>query len=252
MKISGDYHTHTIYSHGKGTIRENVERAREIGLKEIAITDHGLNHIILGLRWWKVEKTIQEINELRKEFNDINILIGIEANLIGTRGIIDIEKDQFKVFDIILCGFHKPARPDRVRDCFGMYLRSHLPLPQGKRAIQRNTKAYIEAVKSNPIDVLTHLNKCIKVDCGKIAKVCAEYGTFIELAVRHKTFSDDDYKAMLKTDVKFIINTDAHRVENVGNIKGIEELIDKHNIPIERIVNYGEKIPQFRSNKVNC
>ncbi|NLZ90577.1 MAG: histidinol-phosphatase, partial [Clostridiales bacterium] len=28
MNIFADYHTHTIYSHGKGTIEENVLEAR--------------------------------------------------------------------------------------------------------------------------------------------------------------------------------------------------------------------------------
>jgi len=248
MKIFGDYHTHTVYSHGKGTVRENVEYARKIGLKEIAITDHGLNHFILGLRWWKVEKIIEEVKQLRKEYDDIKILIGIEANIIGTRGRIDIKPEQFKVFDIILCGFHRPARPDRLRDWIGMYLRSYLKfIPQGKRAIKRNTKAYIEAVKKNPIDVLTHINKGVKVDCGEIAKVSAEYGTYIEIAGRHNTFNQKSIDDMLKTDVKFIINTDAHKVESIGDTQGAEELLRGYNIPTDRIVNWGDKKPVFRS-----
>ena len=40
-KMTFDYHTHTIFSHGKGTIADNVEAARSKGLKGIAITDHG-------------------------------------------------------------------------------------------------------------------------------------------------------------------------------------------------------------------
>ena len=32
MEIFADYHTHTIHSHGKGTVLENVKRAGEIGL----------------------------------------------------------------------------------------------------------------------------------------------------------------------------------------------------------------------------
>ena len=52
MNFLGDYHTHTIYSrkkfipyyHAKGTIEENILEAKKVGLKEIAITDHGFNH----------------------------------------------------------------------------------------------------------------------------------------------------------------------------------------------------------------
>ena len=28
----GDYHTHTVYSHGKGSVFDNARRAKEIGL----------------------------------------------------------------------------------------------------------------------------------------------------------------------------------------------------------------------------
>ena len=45
-----DYHTHTLYSHGKGTIQQNVEAAQRKGLKEIAITDHGPGHILYGVK----------------------------------------------------------------------------------------------------------------------------------------------------------------------------------------------------------
>ena len=122
---------------------------------------------------------IDEIKRLREEYADINILIGIEANIIGTRGIIDLKPEQFKLFDIILCGFHRPAMPDRLRDWFGMYLRSYLKIvPQGRRAVQRNTTAYVEAIRNNPIDIVTHINKGVKVDTGEIAKVCAEYGIY--------------------------------------------------------------------------
>ena len=37
MLLTGDYHTHTIYSHGKGTVMENALRAKEIGLKEFLL-----------------------------------------------------------------------------------------------------------------------------------------------------------------------------------------------------------------------
>ena len=36
MLLTGDYHTHTIYSHGSGTVLDNALAAKEKGLKEIA------------------------------------------------------------------------------------------------------------------------------------------------------------------------------------------------------------------------
>lgn len=38
--LTADYHTHTRYSHGKGTIEQNVQVARAKGLKKIALIRH--------------------------------------------------------------------------------------------------------------------------------------------------------------------------------------------------------------------
>ena len=36
-----DLHTHTTYSHGKGSIEDNVREAFNQGLEFVAISDHG-------------------------------------------------------------------------------------------------------------------------------------------------------------------------------------------------------------------
>ena len=41
MILTADYHTHTPYSHGKNTVLENAQAAKKLGLKQLAITDHG-------------------------------------------------------------------------------------------------------------------------------------------------------------------------------------------------------------------
>ena len=50
MVLTGDYHTHTPYSHGKDRVEENVAAAKAQGLKQIGITDHGFSHVALGIR----------------------------------------------------------------------------------------------------------------------------------------------------------------------------------------------------------
>ena len=49
-RLKYDFHTHTVFSHGKGTIEQNVMRAREIGLAAIAISDHGPGHMTYGIK----------------------------------------------------------------------------------------------------------------------------------------------------------------------------------------------------------
>ncbi len=66
MRIFADYHTHTVYSHGKGTIEDNVKRAIEIGLEVIAITDHGPAHVFYGLRKRDFKKMREEIDKINE------------------------------------------------------------------------------------------------------------------------------------------------------------------------------------------
>lgn len=60
MEILGDYHTHTVFSHGHGSIEDNVKAAIKMGLKEIAITDHGFSHNSYGVRRMDVAKMLEE------------------------------------------------------------------------------------------------------------------------------------------------------------------------------------------------
>ena len=118
MKLYGDYHTHTIYSHGKGTVEENVVKAISVGLKEVAITDHGLKHVVFGLREKKVFKMREEIELLRIKYPEIKIYAGVEANINGLGGTVDLTKENIGWFDIIVAGYHKAVWPKKFTDFF--------------------------------------------------------------------------------------------------------------------------------------
>ena len=60
MILTADYHTHTPYSHGKNTVMENVAKAKEEGLKQLAISDHGFSHVVYGLRRGKLNSYIAD------------------------------------------------------------------------------------------------------------------------------------------------------------------------------------------------
>ena len=58
MILTADYHTHTKYSDGKYTVLENVARAKELGLQEIGITEHGFSHLFFGIHRKEMKKFI--------------------------------------------------------------------------------------------------------------------------------------------------------------------------------------------------
>ena len=126
MKIFADYHTHTVYSHGKGTIRENVESAIKKGLKEIAITDHGPRHMTFGVSKDKIKKMRKEIDQLNEEYDNIKILMGLECNIISYDGSIDVDDEILEQLDILLVGFHMGARFKTLKDNYRMYIMNYL------------------------------------------------------------------------------------------------------------------------------
>jgi len=124
VNIVADYHTHTIYSHGKGTVMDNVMEARKKGLKRIAIADHGFGHFGFGIKVKDLPRIREEIDEINRRFDDIEVLFGIEANLTGVNGEIDIPDELFGAFDIILMGFHKAVIPSTVRDGWNLFFKN--------------------------------------------------------------------------------------------------------------------------------
>lgn len=118
MLLYGDYHTHTTYSrhkHGKGSVLENASVAADKGLKEIAITEHGFNHWAFGLRRKNIPQLQEDILNA-KEVTGVNVLFGIEANLISLDGDIDIKEMDYEFLDVLLMGYHKAVSTVTFKD----------------------------------------------------------------------------------------------------------------------------------------
>ena len=101
-----DHHTHTIYSHGKGTIEDHVKVASSKGLESIAITDHGPGHLTYGIKMSDIPKMKEEKKRLSIIYPDVKVLLGVEANTIRVAPYIDVDEEQKKEFDILLAGYH--------------------------------------------------------------------------------------------------------------------------------------------------
>lgn len=235
MKVFSDLHTHSKYSkfhHGKNTIEELVVKAIDEGLETIAITDHAPGHPF-GVWPFKLKKRKAEIEELRKKYPQIKILCGLETDLTTQSGKIDVSKKQRDDLDICLMGFHRTGYGNFWRMItFGLWRALFM-----KNNIEKNTQAYINAINNNKIDIVTHLQQYIKVDVGKVAEAAAKRGTLIEINNRHLLWTSEDVAKLLATDCKFVIDSDAHKVKDVGNFKIALDFIEKYKIPHERIVN---------------
>lgn len=248
MDFYGDYHTHTPYSHGKGKIEENVRRAAALGFKQVAITDHGFRHMMYNVKRRHVPAMQKEIAEAAERYK-IDVLMGLETNITGM-GAIDLKPSDYEFLDIVLCGYHKFVAPRRLRDFrhfFGNLIFNKSEWHE-KKWLSRNTDVYRSVIEKYKIDVITHINLDMPVDTVKVAKVCAETGTMIELNGKRIAFSDDQFRGMIETGVQFIVNSDAHRPERVGDFGPPLELLSRVPVPENRIANLNKK-PVFRSHK---
>ncbi len=249
MILTADYHTHTPYSHGKNTVYENAKAAKDKGLKQIAITDHGFNHLLFGLKRKRLSDLRSEINEA-EHFTGVKVLMGMESNIISISGKTDMKESDLKYFDVYLCGIHEVLRFASFSDMFNIFFKNYTAYKFGKKpsqkVIENTTKAYINVIKNNPVDILTHINYKCYCNLNEVAKCCADYGTYIEINTKKRHISAEELNSMAQTGARFVIDSDAHSADRVGDTKIADELLAEADIPLDLIDNIDGRLPRFR------
>lgn len=243
-KVKGIYHTHTKYSkfnHGKDSVKDMVDEAKSLGLVEYGITDHGPRHFF-GIWKKNIPKLRGEIDVLKSDTNT-KLVMGLEFNLLGNDGKTDFVNKYKDCFDIRFLGAHIGAWVG-FKNLFTYYL-PNIFCKNNKKVIERNTNAYINALKTGRFDCITHPNEFIKVDVKRLAEACVKYNCYLELNEKHMNLSSEDIAKILETDCKFLIGSDAHKKERILKLDRVMELIKKENIPSDRIANLN-KLPNFK------
>lgn len=198
----------------------------------------------------------KDLNEMKKQCEEaekqtgVKVLLGVEANFISNDGTIDLVEDDFKNLDLIIVGYHRFVKAKTIKDKFSFFIRNNFSklFPVSKKKIEKNTEAYIKALKKYKIDIISHLNRAIKVNALKVALAAKDAGTLIELNGKGIFFTDKELIEMAKANVKFILDSDAHSAKRVGEVNNAISLITRLNIPQELIVNL-DKLPKFIKEK---
>lgn len=249
MILTADYHTHTPYSHGKNTVLENVARAKELGLKQIGISDHGFSHLTFGIKRKKVPFLKNDCALAEKEYG-VKVLVGVEANILGESGKTDLKESDFENFDLFICGKHVMVSYASFGDFWHYFLGNlnvdKLHLKPSKKLIERNTRAYINMIKKNPVDIVSHVGFLCPADVKEVAKCAADYGTYIELNSKKQHLSDEELISLLDTKARFVIDSDAHSASRVGDTLLVDEQLKRVNFPLDRIDNIDGRLPDFR------
>lgn len=244
MAFYGDYHTHTIYSHGKGTVEENVLAARAKGLKAIAVTDHGICGYPQNMHPADFEPFLVEIRHCRELYPDMQILAGIEANLVSPNGELDMPRGAEKQLDVILCSYHTARFPDRVSAMLKLWLPNMLPTRNGRARRAKNTDAYIRAMQDYRVSVIAHPLRQFPCDLAALGEAAKENGVYIELNGKSCMLEPADFEALGKSGCEFICSSDAHTTDRIGDFSAVEKF-DAAGLDRKMIANW-ERFPKLR------
>ena len=224
-RMTFDYHTHTTFSHVKGSIEDNVKVAAEKGLKAVAISDHGPGHILYGVKRGDFTIMRAEVDRLNKLYPDIDIYLSVEANVLKKAPYIDLNEREKKMFDFVIAGYH-----------YG----GVMPAGSGRRLMAANTDMTVKCLYENDIRILTHPGDKAKFDIAELARACEARGTWMEISTWHSHLTEDEIRICADFDVKFIVSSDAHTPERVGSFENGVRRALAAGLDIERIVNIEE------------
>lgn len=222
LKMVVDTHTHTIASgHAYSTLNENCAEAAKKGIKLIAVTDHGPAmpggpHIF----------HIRNQGILPNFINEVEVLKGVEANIIDYSGKLDIEDNALKKLDIVLASLHDVC------------------IQRGN--VEENTRALIGAMKNQYVDIIAHPgNPAFPIDVNAVLEAALEYNVMIEInnsslgTSRPGSLENCMYIAQIAAEKGNLIalGSDAHYCTYIGEFPKAYELIEGAGIKLENIIN---------------
>ncbi|KUO41007.1 MAG: hypothetical protein AVW06_04840 [Hadesarchaea archaeon DG-33-1] len=204
-----DFHVHTLYSSdGEGTVSSMVEAAEARGLAAVAITDHG-PELSVGISPHKIVPMLRDIELARKDAR-IPVFTGMEANIIGIDGEIDLDEWIVEKLDVLVVGLHRLGslghRPEELaRD----YLKSVMNVMERQRV----------DILAHPFQFHRYLAPYLSPDeVNEFVKLAAKKEFAVELNSKYRVPDENFLRECIRDGVKLSIGTDAHTTAEVGRV----------------------------------
>ncbi|MGB6128370.1 MAG: PHP domain-containing protein [Psychrilyobacter sp.] len=219
MNFLIDLHTHTNTTpHAYSSLEENVRAGKKRGIKVIANTMHGPS-LQDSPHWWAIANQ----RTLPNYVDGIRILKSVEANIINIDGDLDINNKIIETCDIILGGFHGIPEYGDTDD------------------INKNTKALINVIKNNVVDILVHLgNPSFPIDYEKVVIAAKKYNVAIEINNGSLTTSRSGSKPNCEKIIQYCSKYKPYI--SLGSDAHFSTLIGEFSEAIKLIGNYDKKL----------
>ncbi|MFP7482697.1 DNA polymerase/3'-5' exonuclease PolX [Priestia filamentosa] len=204
--IKGDVHMHSTWSDGAYSIEEMVEACRARGYEYMAITDHSQYlKVANGLTPERIRKQREEIKKLNEKYDDFTILSGIEMDILPD-GTLDYDDEILQEMDIVIASIHSS-------------------FSQSREVIMERLKT---ALNSHHVDIIAHPTGRLigrrggyDVDMDLLIELAYETNTALELNSNpHRLdLASHHLKKAQEQGVKLVINTDAHNLDMLEDMK---------------------------------
>lgn len=224
MKPLLDVHTHTVASgHAYSTIQEMAHRAAELQLQVLGITDHAPS-----LPGAPVEVYFKNLGVVPRCMEGVRLLLGVELNIMGADGEIDMAPEVLRLLDLRIAGLHKlcwwPSSPEQ------------------------NTQALLCAMRNPWVQIISHpADSPFLLDFRPLVATAKVTGTLLELnnstlnPHRGKRTAHDNFCQMLRLcremDVPVILGSDAHISFSIADYGRALPLLEETDFPESLIVN---------------
>lgn len=211
--LKGDLHAHTTWSEGAATIQEMAERARELGMEYIAITDHAgrlkVANAMDDARLLRQIKEIDKINALlvkkhsRRE--KIKILKGAEVD-INKDGTLDISDHVLAKLDIVVASVHSDFK----------MLRKEMT----QRVIMAMRNPYVNII-AHPTGRIIKQREGYELDWDAIFLAAKEEKIAIEINSwpERLDLRDEEIREAIRHGVKLVISSDSHSLNHLPFIE---------------------------------
>ena len=230
IALDEDFHVHSVFSDGASTLAENVEVARERGLRTLCLTDH----VRRDTTW--VPSFVAAVAEYR-QLPGLRVLAGVEAKILYTSGTLDVPSGLDDGIDLVLIADHRfpadngPLHPAEVRAAIeygGM---------TAAEAIERLCEATANAVSPARPMLLAHLFSVLpKIGLkeemvpdpllAKLAGRVAEAGVMVEVNEKWSSPSVRTAVAMAGAGVHVVAGSDSHHCSSIGAYEGVRRTAD--------------------------
>jgi DNA polymerase (family 10) len=204
--IRGDLHMHTNVTDGRASLEDMVAAAKKRGYSYIAITDHSKRVTMArGLDARRLKQHWQAIEKLAATVKGITVLKGIEMDILED-GSLDLPDDVLKDADWVIASIHYGQNQPR----------------------EKITARLVNAIRNPHVDAIGHptgrligKRKSYDVDLDTVFKAAAEHGCLLELNSQPDRLDLDDtaLAAAKERGVHFVIDTDAHAIEELNFIE---------------------------------